>query len=529
MQSSEKVRKGALRFYSRHPVEFICAWLDTYDPRKAASGKQAWMPFVLFKRQAEFVQFLLACLDGEASGLAEKSRDIGATWVCVGFSIWLWRFRPGASIGWGSRDRDLVDRLGDMDSIFEKIRSAIRRLNPIFWPKDFLPDEHMYYQRILNPENGNQITGEIGDDIGRGGRKLIYFKDESAHYKRPELIEAALMDNTRVQIDISSVNGIGNVFWRKRDQGVDWFPGKPVVKDRTNVFVFDWSDHPEKTQAWYAERRAKAEAEGLLHKFKQEVDRDYSGAVVGTIIPSEWVKAAIDAHKKLGWKEGEGERGPLVSALDVADGGGDTNAQAARKGVTLKFLDEWGALDTAETTRRAIKNLERLKEPRISFWYDAVGVGSGVKAESNRLRQEKLLPKGLSIQPWFASASPLKPDDHVIPHDRQSPLNKDFYANLKAQGWWQLRLRFERTWRAVEKGETFKPDELICLDSAAIGNLLPRLCKELSQPTASPTALLKLVVDKTPEGTKSPNLADAVMMAFWPAASSYDFTMSWVR
>ena len=27
--------------------------------------------------------------------------------------------------------------------------------------------------------------------IGRGGRKLIYFKDESAHYEHPEMIEAA--------------------------------------------------------------------------------------------------------------------------------------------------------------------------------------------------------------------------------------------------------------------------------------------------------------------------------------------------
>jgi len=27
---------------------------------------------------------------------------------------------------------------------------------------------------------------------------------------------------------------------------------------------------------------------------------------------------------------------------------------------------------------------------------------------------------------------------------------------------------------------------------------------------------MKLVVDKSPEGTRSPNLADAVVMAYWP-------------
>jgi hypothetical protein len=57
-------------------------------------------------------------------------------------------------------------------------------------------------------------TGEAGDNIGRGGRTLGYFKDESAHYEHRDLIEAALGDNTNVQIDISSVNGLGNVFHR---------------------------------------------------------------------------------------------------------------------------------------------------------------------------------------------------------------------------------------------------------------------------------------------------------------------------
>jgi phage terminase large subunit len=67
-------------------------------------------------------------------------------------------------------------------------------------------DKHMSYMRIVNPENGATITGEAGDNIGRGGRKTIYFKDESAHYERPDKIEASLSENTRVQMDISSAS-----------------------------------------------------------------------------------------------------------------------------------------------------------------------------------------------------------------------------------------------------------------------------------------------------------------------------------
>ena len=129
-------------------------------------------------------------------------------------------------------------------------------------------------------------------------------------------IEAALSENTRVQVDISSVNGLGNVFHRRREAGWDWVDGETPPPGRTVVFVMDWRDHPVKNQEWYDQKRQKAESEGLLHIFAQEVDRDYSAAVEGTIIPAEWVVSAIDAHIKLDMPEMM--EGQWVAALDVA-------------------------------------------------------------------------------------------------------------------------------------------------------------------------------------------------------------------
>ncbi|AWB21228.1 TerL protein [Methylobacterium currus] len=499
---------GAKEFYRSRPVEFINHWAITYDPRLASGELPAKLPFILFRRQADLVTFLLACLHGEENGLVEKCRDAGATWVCCAFSVWLWLFWPGAAVGWGSRKEQLVDRIGDADSIFEKMRIIVRGLPRQFWPAGFSPVDHMTYMRLINPENDASITGEAGDNIGRGGRKLIYFKDESAHYERPEKIEAALADNTRVQIDISSVNGLGNVFHRRREAGSDW-QGGPVTKGKTNVFVFDWRDHPGKDQAWYDARRGKAQADGLMHVFAQEVDRNYAAAVDNVIIPAEWVKAAIDAHVKLGFDD----TGMWMAALDVADEGGDRNALSKRKGVILKSLEEWGERDTGETTRRAVDGCAGLGE--IDLQYDSVGVGAGVKAEANRLADENLLPPGLFLTPWSAGAAVLWPDQHVEPNDRQTPLNKDFYANLKAQAWWQLRRRFERTWRAInDPGFTWAPEDLISLPSTL--PLLRQLEKELSQPTTRRDGRMRLVIDKAPPGTRSPNLADSVVMVYWP-------------
>ena len=509
-RENSQLKRGALEYYRTRPAEWISSWTDTYDPRNATNDALAHPPFVLFKRQVEFVEFLQACLAAEEGGLVEKSRDMGATWICCAFSVWLWRFVPGASVGWGSRKAELVDRIGDADTIFEKMRMIIRGLPTEFLPKGFDIDQHAAHMRIFNPENGSSITGEGGDNIGRGGRKLIYMKDESAHYEHAEMIEAALSGNTRVQIDLSSVHGLGTVFHRKRESGKDWEPGQPAVKGQTNVFVMDWRDHPLKTQAWYDQERRHKEQEGMLHIFAQEVDRNYSASLEGVIIPAEWVAAAIDAHVKLGFKDDGG----WTAGLDVADEGGDTNALAKRKGTILKSIEEWGERDTGATTRRAVGACVGLGQ--VDLQYDSIGIGSGVKAEANRLQAEGLMPKGVFLVPWNAGGEVLQKERHIIHGDRDSPLNGDFYHNLKAQAWWQLRRRFENTWRAInEMGFTWTSDDVISLPSTL--PLLRKLQKELSQATVSHSAAkMKLVVDKNPEGAKSPNLADAVVMAFWP-------------
>ncbi|MGL6348268.1 MAG: hypothetical protein ACRC2U_00105, partial [Aeromonas sp.] len=334
----------------------------------------------------------------------------------------------------------------------------------------------------------------------------------SAHYERPERIEAALGDNTRCQIDISSVNGPGNVFHRRREAGVEWEPGCELATDRVNVFVMDWRHHPDKDQAWYDQRKAKAESEGLTHLFAQEVDRNYFAAVQGVIIPSDWVNSAIDAHIKIGFDDS----GAWRAALDPADEGGDLHALALAKGSVIKSIEAWGQGDVGKATRKAI---EALTGCNVSLQYDAIGVGAGVKSEANRLDDEGLLPSGVRFVPWLASAAPLDPDDRLIPNDPESPINKDFFANLKAQAWWQLRMRFERTHKAVTQGEAYSPDDLISLPSDMPG--LHSLRKELSQATRGKTGALKLIVNKTPDGTKSPNMADAVVMAFWPAKREF--------
>lgn len=510
----------AKEFYKHRPVQFINHWCDTWDTRNVeirgenavSVKKRVRMPMLLFRRQAQLVQFVDGCLAADANGLVEKSRDMGATWVLVSRSNHMFLFWDDAAIGWGSANALKLDRLDDPSSIFEKIRMQLRHIPSVFLPRGWNADEHMMHMRIVNPANGSSITGDVGKNIGRGARTRMYIVDEAAHLEQPEAVEAALSEATRVRIDISSVSGLGTVFHRTRQAGVVWEPGQTMMRAKTNVFIMDWSHHPAKTPEWHDERREYFKAKGLAHVFAREIDRDYAAAVQNVLIPNEWALAAVDAHVKLGFDD----TGGWVAGQDVADGGLDQDALVARKGVIVKCAEQWSESDQGATCRRAMAKLQELKATPCQYEYDCIGIGAGIKTEYNRLKADGKVPKGIVAVPWNAAAGVLNPGDNVIPGDESSPRNKEHYANLKAQAWFELRMRFYRTWRAVKFGEVYKPEELISLCSKSIGAILPLLLQELSQPTFGPNTVMKMVVVKAPDGTKSPNLGDACMMCFWP-------------
>lgn len=497
-----------MEHYKYNCADWINDFAVTFDPR-VKNPLPRVMPFLLFQRQVEFLDFLQSCLDDKENGLVEKARDIGASWLCVAFATWLWLFHDGVAVGFGSRKEEYVDKKDDPKALFPKIRQILQHCPSWMLPEGFNMNAHATYMKIINPANGSVIAGEAGDNIGRGGRTTIFFKDESAHYERPELIEAALGDNTDVQIDISSVNGTNNVFYQRRMAGEVWTPDSTPEAGKTRVFVFDWRDHPLKTDEWYEKRRKRAEEEGLLHLFRQEVDRDYAGSIDRIIIPQEWVKAAIDAHIKLGFAP----EGRKVAGVDISDEGADKNALAIRHGVVLLH----GENLSGDGGDAAAHFVPECKTRRIdSLQYDSIGVGAGFKVAVKNM-QDNGVEVPFRITPWNAGLtgdSLIDPTDHIVPDDHQTPINKEYYANLKAQGWFRLRTRFYKTFRALTEGEKYPSDELISLSSDI--PKLQQIVLELSQAQYKPSQTGKIMVDKKPDGARSPNMADAVVMSYSP-------------
>ena len=476
---SDKTAAAYWAYYKNHNVEFIETWMTTYDPRQP----EPYMPFLLFDKQKEYIKWLDDLNRDRENGLVEKSRDGGYTWCSCAWSTHRWLFFSGQAIGFGSRKEDLVDRIGVSDSIMEKIRIIIRNLPIEFRPRGYKERQHAGFMKIINPFNGSTIIGESGDNIGRGGRTSAYFKDESAHYERPEKIEAALSENTDMQIDISSVNGEGNIFHRRRFGGA------------VRVFIHDWRDDPRKNQEWYNKKKEKAIKEGLEYIFAQEIDRDYAASVEGVFIPAKWVQAAVNFECV--------PSGIKQAGLDPDDEGKDGKALVMRHGIKTLSCKHWHKGDTTETARNA--RFDCIEAGINLLVYDATGVGAGIKGELNSLSvesDENLYCVGVH------NASTELPGVY----EDSGRLNADLFTNIRAKDMWSLRRRFEKTYEVVNKIKDHPTDELISIPND------PDLISEISRPKRIITGTGKISVEPKKKmrerGVPSPNRLDALNLAY---------------
>lgn len=476
--------------YTDHFADFINDWGMTFDPRNAEIGLPTTIPFLMFPRQEEYIDWLFTRWRSREDGMAEKSRDMGVSWLCVAFASCMWLFYDGSVVGFGSRKEEYVDKIGDPKSLFWKARQFIRLLPKEFKPFGYNEMKHAPHMRIINPENESSIVGEAGDNIGRGNRTSIYFKDESAFYEHAAAIDAALSQTSNCKIDVSTPNGNNNPFASKR------------IKGKISCFTFHWRSDPRKDQAWY-DKQVDTLSPVIV---AQEIDINYNASVEGIVIPSEWVQAAINAHVKLGIVPS----GARLGALDVADEGKDKNAFGARHGVVLTYLNEWSGRgdDIFGTVEKTFNICDELEIDR--FNYDADGLGAGVRGDARIINDHRVKAsiRKIDLISFRGSAEVEDPDKETI----SGRTNKDFFANRKAQAWWLLRQRFQKTFRAVTSGGPFSPDEIISISPNI--PLLGKLITELSQPTYSLNGAGKILIDKIPDGNSSPNLADAVMMCY---------------
>lgn len=487
-------------YRSGHYVEFIEDWVVTYVPWNVPRGKQAYVPFILFPKQAELVRFLQdhyalsQTTVAQTQVLVEKCREVGASWVVLAWMLCVWLFEPGSKLAVGSRKETLVDTLGDPDSLLEKFRLMVRMLPPELQPIGYAEEKHARAMKIKNPETGSMITGEAGDNIGRGGRSGVYLVDEAAFLENPDKVEAALSQNAKMRVDISTPNGMGNSFATKRFSGK--FP----------VFTFRWRDDPRKDDAWYADQCAKLDPKIVA----QEIDLDYEASGEESVIYGIWVRASQALRAQLA-KTGELQRlidkhraKGGIGGLDVG-GGVRPSVFVPRWGPVVGDPVKWKDNEDIDTPARAGRLAREAK--CSSLKYDSIGVGLHMIVRFRQLNQ--IRAQGVNVG---KTPRPRKCADGKMTTDK--------FLNIKAELWWEARDRLRRTyehWMAtMGKGGRLHPlDDLLLLpDDQTLAN-------ELSLPGYRDTSAGKIQIESKDRlrsrGVESHDHADALILTLAPA------------
>lgn len=508
--------KASKIYYSTHMAQFIEDWGVTVDPRNAGSARPLLMPFVLFPRQREFLEFIesrqVASHHGNGDGILVKSRDCGASWLAMAYSVTLCLFHESITVGFGSAKEDKVDRSGDPNCLFYKGRQFLRYL-----PREFRGSwdrkKHTAHMRIELPDTEGAITGEAGDNMGVGGRATIYFVDESALVERPKLVDVALSNVTRCRIEMSSVRGIDNVFAQRARSGkiprFDFHyrndPRKVNITGVTQLVEHRGSlvEVPEGTK--YPDFQEFYDSLDEMVR-NQELECDFLASIAGGVIEAVWIQAAIGAAEKLGVVPS----GEWLASFDIADLGSDKNAVNIRHGIECVHVEQWSGANSNPmvSIRTAFEIADKYGCERMK--YDAAGMGGTWHEYFNLVNEERIKrnAKPITLEAFNGGAAVMDPESKAPGTDRT---NLDYFENLKAQCWMALRMRFMETYKAL-RGEAFDCEGIISI-SPDIKNL-DGLLSELAQPTRKWSKNAKLMIDKTPDGVASPNEADAVMQNF---------------
>jgi len=455
---------------------FVGDFVWTFDPRLRV-GQPKDLPLLLWPRQAEFLAWLQRVEEAGDDGVVDKSRDVGVTWLVVAYFVWRWLTVPGWAGAIGSRKEDLMDRLGDPKTVFWKIEYVIRMLPAWLLPKGFDDRKHRAFGKLINPENGATITGEAGPEMGRGGRSSMYFLDEYGIMPRAQSVKAAVADNAASVIYASTATGPDTEFYSLVHDG--------------NIphFRISWQHDPRKSPEW---------RDDYLRKYgvaitAREVDINYSGGGDSEVIPYDWVRAAIDLDLSF-------EGGPIIAGFDVADSGEAESVLVERQGPRVLAIRAWRGVNPVESAHRVAEYAEAAGASLVRF--DSIGVGAGV---SGGFASRDRLPFQYSAVNVGTATTGTRYEDAP---DRSA---RDRFANLKAELWWSLRLRFWNSFR-LHKGEPVDPASCISIPDDRV------LVAQISTPKIESNERGLMRIESKDalrrRGVRSPDRADALVLAF---------------
>ncbi len=288
-----KLRRGILREASRDAgfralmvdrcrndiLWYVNLFCWTYNPRL----KVKVVPFITWPFQDLAFLTILDHIERKRDLVIEKSRDMGASWICVTAIEWLWHFEEWTQSLVVSREGELVDGKTP-DALFWKI-DFLHRWQPDWLMPRWNPRLDRTKRYAENPDTNSTITGQATTEkIGIGGRATVGLLDEFSRVDRGFEVRDGTADTTDCRIFNSTHTGPGTAFHAIATSGA------------TDKIIMHWSEHPEKSRGKYRYNQDKNQVEVLDPTFHFPADFDFvmDGSPAGGPFPgirSPWYDA----------------------------------------------------------------------------------------------------------------------------------------------------------------------------------------------------------------------------------------------
>jgi len=237
-----KFRNALRACCAADPIFFLNGFGWTYDPRGLTPDKQRpfpKIPFILYPFQEEALAWLIDHI-GRRDGLIEKSRDMGASCLCISAVSWYWLFRPLQSFLLVSRVEEYVEKSGNPKALFWKFDYLIDNLPQWLRPLGYNHNAHRMKMHAENPENGSVIDGESTNKrVARGDRRTAIILDEFAAVETGDQVLSSTRDATPCRIFNSTPEGIANAFYKMKCSNID-------------KLRLHWTTHPLKAAGLYS-------------------------------------------------------------------------------------------------------------------------------------------------------------------------------------------------------------------------------------------------------------------------------------
>lgn len=238
-REDRRFRKAVLHMCKEDILFFINVCIWQFNPNAIGKWSTHVGPFITDPYQDDAIRVILDCIKSREDCVMEKSREMGASWLCLIIMLWFFLFHHDTKFLCISRNSDAVDKPDDSDCLFWKIDYMLKKL-----PEWMTPS---YTRRALgfsNHDNGSSITGQATTKkAGVGGRATAIFVDEYSQIKDDWSILERTANTSACRIFSGTHLGTNTAFYE--------LCTKQAAGGHIRKIVMHWSAHPDKRRGLY--------------------------------------------------------------------------------------------------------------------------------------------------------------------------------------------------------------------------------------------------------------------------------------